>query len=79
MIKGVSAQPAMTNDLSSPEQSNARAVQTPSSNLLVLATITGKVRVLDSKGLLLESNLPHFPLTCFADLSAVSASVFHLC
>ena len=41
----------------------------PASNRLVLSTVGGKARVLDSKGLLLESNLVYLPRIKISDLS----------
>jgi hypothetical protein len=41
----------------------------PTTNLLVLSNVAGKVRVLDSKGLLLESNFVFLPRIPFSDLS----------
>jgi len=41
----------------------------PTTNLLVLSNVAGKVRVLDSKGLLLESNFVYLSRIPFSDLS----------
>jgi hypothetical protein len=61
LAMAASAQPAMTN---------ATALEVPVTNLLVLATVSGKVRVLDSKGLLLESNSVYLPRIKLSDLSS---------
>ena len=45
-----------------------RADETPMNNILVLSNVTGKVRVLDSKGLLLETNLVYLPHITLSDL-----------
>src|ERR1035438_9459534 len=41
----------------------------PTSDFLVLSNATGTVRVLDSKGLVLEKNLVYLPRISLADLS----------
>ena len=69
MITSASAQQAMTNSPSFEQQSNAPALQAPKSNRLVLSMVAGKVRVLDSKGLLLESNTVYLPRVQISDLS----------
>jgi hypothetical protein len=46
-----------------------RSLATPMSNILVLSNVTGMVRVLDSKGLLLETNLVYLPRIKLSDLS----------
>jgi hypothetical protein len=46
-----------------------RSLETPTNNILVLSNVTGKVRVLDSKGLLLEKNLVYLPRIKLTDLS----------
>jgi hypothetical protein len=63
------AQTAVTNNPSFKQQAQAPALQLPATNLLVLSTAAGKVRVLDSKGLLLESNLVYLPRIKISDLS----------
>jgi len=68
MTAGASAQPVMTNNLSE-QPSNATVLQAPTSNRIVLSTAGGKVRVLDSKGLLLESNMVYLPRINISDLS----------
>jgi hypothetical protein len=69
MIASASAQTVMTNDLPSRIPSPARALPAPASNRLVLSTAGGKVRILDSKGLLLESNMVYLPRIQISDLS----------
>ena len=68
-VAGASAQVATTNDLSSQQASNAPTLQAPKSNRIVLSTGAGKVRVLDSKGLLMESNMMYLPRIKISDLS----------
>jgi len=46
-----------------------RSLETPANDILVLSNVTGKVRVLDSKGLLLETNLVYLPRIKLSDLS----------
>ena len=46
-----------------------RSLATPTSNILVLSNVTGEVRVLDSKGLLLETHLVYLPRIKLSDLS----------
>ena len=46
-----------------------RSLETPMNNILVLSNVTGEVRVLDSKGLLLETNLVYLPRIKLSDLS----------
>ena len=46
-----------------------RSLETPMNNILVLSNATGEVRVLDSKGLVLEKNLVFLPRIPLADLS----------
>ena len=45
------------------------ALPMPTSSLLVLSNVTGEVRVLDARGLVLESNLVYLPRIQLADLS----------
>jgi len=47
----------------------SRSLETPTSDFLVLSNATGEVRVLDSKGLLLESEQVYLPRINLADLS----------
>jgi len=46
-----------------------RSLETPMNNILVLSNATGEVRVLDSKGVVLEKNLVFLPRIPLADLS----------
>jgi hypothetical protein len=46
-----------------------RSLETPMNDILVLSNVTGKVRVLDSKGLLLETNTVYLPRIKLSDLS----------
>jgi len=69
IIAGASAQPAMTNNPPLQQSSNAPALPVPASNLLVLSMATGKVRALDSKGLLMESNMVYLPRIKISTLS----------
>jgi hypothetical protein len=45
------------------------SLQPPAGNFLVLSNVTGEVRVLDSKGLVLEKHLTYLPRIPLADLS----------
>jgi hypothetical protein len=69
IVIGASAQMAATNNPPFQQSSNAPALPAPASNRLVLSTVAGKVRVFDSKGLLLESNLDYLPRINISDLS----------
>ncbi len=57
---GATAQPAATN---------SPVLPPPIHNRLVLATVSGKVRVLDSQGLILESNFQYLPRIKISGLS----------
>lgn len=57
---GVMAQPTATN---------GPAMAVPAHNRLALADVSGKVRVLNSKGLILENNFQYLPLIKISDLS----------
>jgi hypothetical protein len=63
LAAGVQGQPAVT------KLPAGLSPAPPATNLLVLSNVAGKVRVLDSKGLLLESNFVYLPRIPFSDLS----------
>jgi len=66
MAGGVSAQTAATNN---PSGASTIPLKAPHSNRITLSTVAGKVRVLNSKGLILETNYAYTAPIQISDLS----------